>query len=336
MKYISITDIAKKLNLSASTVSRALNDHSDISEETKKRVKKLAKTYRYTPNPISYSLRNNRTTNIAIIIPEIAHDSFAKAMSGIEEIAYKAGYTTLVCQSNEDYAREVVNTNMLLKQRVAGIIVSISQNTKNSEHFQNLLNYGIPLVFFDRVCDDIRANKVVIDDENSAFNAVNYLIERGYKSIAFLSGPKELGICKRRLGGYIAALRKAMIPMNNKFIRFGGMYEEDGYNSVDSLIKEKNIPDAILAVNDPVAIGAFQRIKEEGLSIPQEIGLIGFSNNRITSLVDPPITTINQPFYEMGKKAAEILIRMIGKDIESEDIAIIKLEAELIIRGSTK
>ncbi|MGD1006957.1 MAG: LacI family DNA-binding transcriptional regulator [Ignavibacteriaceae bacterium] len=336
VRQITITDIAKKLGIAASTVSRALKDHPDISEETKKRVKKIAKDSRYTPNPISYSLRNNRTTNIAVIIPEIAHDSFAKAMSGIEEIAYQAGYTTLVCQSNENYEREVVNSNMLLKQRVAGIIVSISQNTKNSGHFRNLMDYGIPLVFFDRVCDDIYANKVVIDDENSAFNAVNYLMSRGYKNIAYFGGPEQLGICRRRLNGYIAALKKSVIPINDELIRFGGMCEEDGYNSMDSLIKENNIPDAILAVNDPVAIGAFQRIKEQGLNIPNDIGLIGFSNNRITSLVDPPLTTVNQPFYNMGKKAAEILIAMIGKGIENCDIATVTLETELIIRGSTK
>ena len=336
IRQITITDIAKKLGLSASTVSRALRDHPDINSETIKRVKKLAKDSKYSPNPISHNLKNNHTTNIGVIIPEIAHDSFAKAMSGIEEIAYYAGYTTLVCQSNENYEREVLNSNTLLKQRVAGIIVSTSQETKRSNHFQNLIDYGVPLVFFDRVCDDIKANKVVIDDKNSAFKAVNYLLKRGYKNIAHFAGPNELGICKRRLDGYLAALKKAGVSINKGLIRFGRMYEEDGYKSMELLIKENKIPDAILAVNDPVAIGAFQRIKEAGLNIPNDIGLIGFSNNRITSLVDPPITTINQPFYEMGKKAAEILIGMIGKENQSNKTSTVTLEAELIIRGSTK
>jgi len=207
MRLITITDIARKLGLSASTVSRALKDHPDISEETKKRVKKLAKDSRYTPNPISDSLKNNRTTNIGVIIPEIAHDSFARAVSGIEEIAYNNGYTTLLCQSNEKYEREVVNSNMLFKQRVAGIIVSISQQTKCTDHFKNFIDYGMPLVFFDRVCEDLRANKVVIDDANSAFNAVSYLLERGYKKIAHFAGPKLLGICGKRLAGYKRLLR---------------------------------------------------------------------------------------------------------------------------------
>lgn len=336
MKLITITDIAKKLGMAPSTVSRALRDHPDISEETKKRVKKLARDSRYTPNAISDSLRNRRTTTIGVIIPEIAHDSFAKAVSGIEEIAYHAGYTTLLCQSNENYEREVVNSNMLLKQRVAGIIVSISQDTNNSDHFQKLIDYGIPIVFFDRVCEDIRANKVVIDDTTSAFNAVRHLIERGYTAIAHFAGPKQLGVCRRRLDGYVMALKQSGIPVDDDLIRFGGMYEKDGYNSMDSLIKEHTIPDAILAVNDPVAIGALQRIKEEGLNIPNDIGLIGFSNNQITSVVSPPLTTINQPFYAMGKKAAEILLGIIGKENGNETIATVTLEAELIIRGSTK
>jgi len=336
MKLITITDIAKKLGIAPSTVSRALRDHPDISEETKKRVKKLARESRYTPNAISDSLRNRRTTNIGVIIPEIAHDSFAKAVSGIEEIAYHAGYTTLLCQSNEDYEREVVNSNMLLKQRVAGIIASISQNTKSSDHFQKLTYYGVPIVFFDRVCEDIRANKVVIDDTNSAFNAVHYLIERGYTKITHFAGPKQLEICRRRLNGYVTAFKQAGLPVHDELIRFGGMYEEDGYNSMDFLIKKNTIPDAILAVNDPVAIGALQRIKEEGLNIPNDIGLIGFSNNQITSVVSPPLTTINQPFYSMGKKAAEILLEMIGGKAENNIIATVTLEAELVIRGSTK
>ncbi len=336
MRLVSITDIAKKLGISASTVSRALKDHPDISDETKKRVKKLAKDTRYLPNPISQSLKNNRTTNIGVILPEIAHDSFAKAISGIEEIAYQTGYTTLVCQSNENYEREVVNSNMLLKQRVAGIIVSISQETTKSDHFRNLMNYRMPLVFFDRVCEDIKANKVVIDDARSAFHAVHYLIERGYKKIAHFAGPKQLGICQRRLEGYSAALKTSGTSINDQLIRFGGMHEEDGYKSMDALIKEKNLPDAILAVNDPVAVGAFQRMREEGLNIPHDIGLIGFSNNRITSLMDPPLTTVNQPFYEMGKKAAEILVRIIRDGMKSAGTSTITLRAELIIRGSTK
>ena len=270
-----------------------------------------------------------------MIVPEIKHDFFSSAISGIEEVAYHSGYIILVCQSNESYEREVVNANALKQQRVAGLIVSISQNTRNGDHFKNLINMGIPLVFFDRACSDVSANKVIIDDTKSAFTAVSYLIETGRKKIAHFSGPKVLKICEQRLKGYKDALKKANIPFNNKLIRFGGLHETDGYNSMDALLKENIFPDAIFAVNDPVAIGAFQRIKEAGLKIPADVAIVGFSNNKITSLVEPSITTVNQPSFEMGKKSAEILIQMIeNEEIKNRKKTII-LETELIVRNST-
>ena len=335
MKHATIIDIAKKLKISASTVSRALNDHPDIKKETKDLVKNTAKKLNYFPNPIARSLKNKRSNVIGVIVPEIKHDFFSSAISGIEEVAYHSGYIILVCQSNESYEREVVNTNALMQQRVAGLIVSISQNTRNGNHFKSLINMGIPLVFFDRACGDISANKVVIDDTKSAFNAVTYLIEKGRKKIAHFSGPKVLKICEQRLKGYKNALRKANINIDSKLIRFGGLHEIDGYNAMDSLIKENIIPDSVFAVNDPVAIGAFQRIKEAGLKIPADIAIVGFSNNKITSLVEPSITTVDQPSFEMGKKSAEILIEMIENEAIRKHKKTITLETELIVRNST-
>lgn len=335
-KNTTITDIAKKLKISASTVSRALNDHPDIKEETKNQVKLLAKKLNYSPNPIARSLKSNKTTVIGVIVPEIKHDFFSSAISGIEEVAYHSGYTILVCQSNESYEREVINTNALIHQRIAGLVVSISQTTRNGDHFQELINRGIPLVFFDRACNDISANKVIIDDAKSAFTAVTHLIERGRKKIAHLSGPSALDICKQRWKGYKNALEKANLPVSNDLVLFSnGLHEADGYNSMDSLLKKNIIPDSIFAVNDPVAIGAFQRIKEAGLMIPKDIAIVGFSNNKITSLIEPPLTTVNQPSFEMGKKAAEMLIEMIENCKSNGKIRTIILETELIIRKST-
>lgn len=335
MKHITITDIAKKLGISASTVSRALSDHPDIKDETKKKVQQLADEFYYKPNSIAQSLKNNRTTIIGVIVPEIKHDFFSSAISGIEEVAYHAGYTIIVCQSNENFEREVVNTNSLINQRVAGIAASISQNTINGDHFKSVVARGIPLVFFDRACNDVAVSKVIIDDEKSAFNAVSHLIAKGYKRIAHFTGPRDLEICKLRLKGYSNALAESNISLQDALICYSGLHEIDGYNSMDRLIKENNLPDAIFAVNDPVAIGAFQRIKEAGLRIPEDIGIVGFSNNKITALVDPPLTTVNQPSFEMGKKSAELLIEMIesGKQLASPKTII--LETELVIRSST-
>ena len=335
MNHTTITDIAKKLKISTSTVSRALNNHPDIRPETKDQVKKLAKRLNYSPNPIARSLKTKRTNVIGVIVPEIKHDFFASAISGIEDVAYHSGYIILVCQSNESLEREIINTSALINQRVAGLIVSISQNTKNGNHFKELIDRGIPLVFFDRACNDVSTNKVIIDDAKSAFKAVTHLIERGNKRIAHFSGPRTLEICKQRLKGYKDALKQANLPLLNELIRFGDLHEDNGYESMDALLKENIIPDAIFAVNDPVAIGAFQRIKEAGLKIPDDISIVGFSNNKITSLVDPPLTTVNQPSFDMGKKAAEILVEMIENDKSNNQKNTIVLDAELIVRSST-
>ena len=335
MRNTTIIDIAKKLKISASTVSRALNNYPDINEETKKQVKQLAKKLNYWPNPIARSLKSNKTNVIGVIVPEIKHDFFSSAISGIEEVAYHSGFTILVCQSNEDYEREVINTNALMHQRVAGFIVSISQTTTNGDHFQALLDRKIPLVFFDRAFNDIPTYKVIIDDAKSSCIAVTHLIERGHKKIAHLSGPIAMDICKQRLKGYKNALKKASLPIMKELIRYSGLQESDGYTSMDSLLKDNIIPDAIFAVNDPVAIGAFQRIKEAGLRIPQDIAIVGFSNNKITSLIEPPMTTVNQPSFEMGKKAAEILIDMIEKRKNGYTNKTVVFEAELIVREST-
>ncbi len=191
MKHSTIVDIAKKLKLSPSTVSRALSDHPDIRKETKERVRKIARELRYTPNTIAQSLKRNRTNTIGVLVPEIEHDFFSSAISGIEEVAYQAGYAIIVCQSNEKFHRETINTNVLVNQRVAGIIVSISQSTKSGDHFQEVIRRKIPLVFFDRACEDVVASKVIIDDYASSFNAVTYLIEKGYKRIAHFAGPRN-------------------------------------------------------------------------------------------------------------------------------------------------
>ena len=333
MKHSTIIDIAEKLKISPSTVSRALSDHPDIRRETKERVRAVAKELGYSPNPIAQSLKRSRTTTIGVIVPEIKHDFFSSAISGIEEVAYQSGYTIILTQSNESFEREVVNTNLLMHQRVAGVIVSISQNTKSGAHFNDLLKRRIPLVFFDRACDGIVASRIEVDDYKSAKSAAKYLVEQGYKKIFHLAGPKELGICVKRRDGYIEAMKESGLPFNNDSIRYGGLHEEDGYNSMKYLIENKMIPDAIFAVNDPVAIGAYQMIREAGLKIPNDVAILGFSNNKIATLIDPQLTTVDQPSFEMGKKAAEILIRTIEGDITEAQT--VTLETKLMIRGST-
>ncbi len=333
MKHKTIIDIAKRLKLSPSTISRALNNHPDIKESTRAKIKKVAVEFNYRPNPIAQSLKKNRTNTIGVLVPEIKHDIFSSAISGIEEIAYKSGYTIILCQSDENYEREVVNTNLLMHQRVAGVIVSVSENTRVGGHFNDLLNAGIPIAFFDRSCDSVIADKVIIDDYRSAFDAVAYLIAKGYKRIAHFAGPQTLEISQKRMKGFIDALKQANMPLIDGFVIDGELHESHGYKSMDELIQKKNVPDAVFAVNDIVAMGAFRRIKEVGLRIPEDIAVLGFSNSRLTTMVSPTLTVIDQFPFEMGKKAASMLIEMIeGKRTKPKTFII---ESKLIIREST-
>lgn len=334
MKNVTIFDIATMLGISSSTVSRALNDHPYISKQTKERVKKIAEELDFTPNSIAKSLKNNSTNTIGVIVPDIKHDFFSSAISGIEEVAYNSGYSIIVCQSNDNLEREIINTNVLLHQRIAGVIVSISLNTNQSDHFKKIMNRGIPLVFFDRTCDDIHASKVVIDDLKSASDAVKYLINRGHKKIAHIAGPQILNIYEKRLDGYKQALHYAGIPFNEDLIVFGDVHEKDGYKALNTLFLKNIFPDAVFTINDNVAIGAFQRIKEEGLRIPEDIAVIGFSNTKISSVVRPSLTTISQPSFDMGKKAIEILIGLIEKGNNEVEPQTITLDTELIFRES--
>lgn len=334
MKQATIKDIAIELGISTSTVSRALNNHPDIRTDTKKIVNKIAEQLGYRPNIVAKSLKSQQSNQIGIIVPEIRHDFFSNAISGIEEIAYQKGYTVVISQSNEDVNREKINLNSMFLNRVAGVIVSVSQSTKTSEHFQQLLDQGVRMVFFDRVLDDLDVYRVQIDDYQSAYDAVQYLIDNGYKKIIHLSGPKNLGICMKRISGYEKALIENGLEKEIKIVE-GGMHESNGYASMNELLKQGIIPEAIFAVNDPVAVGAFKRLREENLKIPDDVGIIGFSNNPITELIDPPLTTVEQPSIDMGKEAAKLLIDLIeGRPIKLKS-KIKMLSTRLVVRKST-
>ncbi len=333
-KNATVKDIAKKLGIHQSTVSRALRNLPGISPKTRKLVLDTAKKMNYIPNLFARNLKNNVSKTIGIIIPEIRHDFFSNAISGIEHIAYNRGYVPLLLQSNESVERESLNIDAMISNRVAGIIVSITQNTTNGDHFQKLIDLNIPLVFFDRIIDGIQSNKVISDDKSGAKAAVDYLIKKGYKKIAFLSGPEELNICKNRLEGYLAALKNNNIAYDKNLVTYGSLHEDNGYDTISKFLDEENLPDAIFTVNDPVAIGAFKKLKEVGLKIPDQIGVIGFSNNLVTTLIEPTLTTVEQYPGEMGKRAAQILL----EQIESKEEYFLRTEvihSKLIVRNST-
>ncbi len=334
MKQITIKNIASQLNLSASTVSRALNDHPDIHTRTKKLVKEVAGELGYNPNIIARNLKSSRSNQIGVIVPEIRHDFFANAISGIEEVAYQKGYTIIIAQSNEQQEREILNLNSMYLHRVAGIIISISQTTTSSIHFQRLLDKGVKMVFFDRVCNDLNTPRVYIDDLDSSYKVVEYLIRNGYKKVVHFAGPQTLEICKNRRLGYEKALRDLNVDYDPVIFE-GGMHESDGYKHLNDLLSQGINSGAIFAVNDPVAIGAIKRLKELKIEIPQQFGIVGFSNNPIAEMISPALTTVDQHSFEMGRKAAEILISDIEGERDSDSNIDIKLDASLIIREST-
>lgn len=331
----TIKDIARELNIHHSTVSRALHNHPDVKRETKKLVQSAAKKLNYTPNLMARNLKRNTTNFIGVIVPEIEHHFFSSAVSGIEKIAYDEGFVILICQSNEDYQREVLNTRAVAANNIAGLLVSLSQTTLNYDHFVEYISNDGKIVFFDRVPKDLEAPKVVVDDYDAAYKAMEHLITIGRKRIAHLAGAPDVSITNARFKGYKDALIQNGLQIDTNLIEFGGFHEKNGYEGIKKILERNNNIDAVFAVNDPNALGAYEYIKEKALKIPEDIAVVGFSNNPMASFVTPSLTTINQPGFEMGKKAARILVDLISnKNMVDKDYEV-TIKTNLVIRNST-
>lgn len=334
---ITIKDIAKKLGVSPSTVSRALKDHPDISQKKKDEINELAKELNYQPNTVALSLRQSKTNTIGVIIPEIAHFFFSAVISGIEDIAHSAGYHVIITQSNESYEREVMNTKALFNSRVDGILMSISRETKQFDHLQSLLDYNVPLVFFDRIADHLNACKVIVNDEQGAYEATTHLIEQGCYRIAHLAGPQNLAISKNRLNGYKAALadNRYMIDDNLMKVCGQGTFEE-AEAITNELLDFRFPPDAIFANNDVAAYGAMMAIRKRNIKIPEEIAIVGFSNWRFSSLIQPALSSVTQPGFKMGQEATRLLMKQINAPDNEESITeTVSLKTNLVIRESS-
>jgi len=312
MDNMNLKKLAKMLNLSVSTVSRALRDSHEISRETKERVKALAIKSGFQPNPHASSLRQNKSKTIAVIVPEIQNNFFAQAMHGVEEVAQQKGYHVLIYLTHEDYAKEKDFINVLRNGRVDGLMISVSNTTTNFEHLQTCQKAGMPLVLFDRVNESMKVPRITTDDEGAAFNATEHLIKRGCKKIVFLSMARTLSISSRRRSGYLKALKKHGMAGKEMVIECG---HDDLSNR--NLIKEVLLsmpkPDGIFAAVEKFAINTYEVCRELQISIPQQLKVISFSNLSAAALFDPPLSTIVQPAYEMGKEATSILFRIIEK-----------------------
>ncbi len=320
------------MGVSPSTVSRALKDHPDISLETKKAINELAKKLNYSPDPIALSLKSRKSKIIGVIVPEIVHYFFSTVLHGIEDFAYDAGYNVMICESNESYERELKNVEALLSNRSDGILVSLSKNTLNFDHLEKIQDVGVPLVFFDRICDKINTDRVIVDDEKGAFEAVEHLISIGCRNIAHLTAPDHLIISQQRKAGYIRALKTYNIAVNKDLIiKCDTISEAKKY--IPALLQETPRPDGIFSINDLTAAEAIKIIKEKGLRVPDDVAVVGFTNGQISDLTDPPLSSVEQHGYEMGKEAAMLLIDRIEKEEDYSPITRV-IETKFILKAS--
>jgi len=332
----TIIDIARKLNISKSTVSRALTGHPSINPETKKAVLATAEKLDYNRNMLSVGLITNKSSTIGVIVPEFQTAFFPKVIIGGQEVATQAGYNIIVSQSNETYETEVSNTKVMLNYCVDGLIVSITKETRSYEHLKIFQRKGIPIVFFNRVCEDMNVPKVVVNDFDAAFKGVEHLIHTGKRRIAHLAGPSSLAISRRRLNGYLQALKKHNIPVIDELIIPYDLSLEKVKIYIKYLLELNEPPDGLFAINDPTAIEAMKVIKKKGLRIPEDIGIVGFSDDYGSDLIEPGLTTLAQPTHEMGRIAIELLLDQMNRDVSEWKPIIKTLEADLIIRGSTQ
>lgn len=329
----TIKDIALKLNLSTSTVSRALTDHPDIKKETKKLVLKLARELDYQPNPIALSLKQNRTHILGVIIPETSISFFSKAISGIQEIAAAAGYQVMICSSHESVEIEKQNVQTLLNSRVDGLIISVSKETRDIGHLAKVLDKRVPTVFFDRVCESLHATKVVADNFTISFKTVEHLITTGRKRIAFIAGPQNLYNSRKRLEGYKEALKKYNLTIDDQLIVYSN-YEGENVKTYTKSLLDLNPPvDAIFAINDRSAIEMIHLIKQRQLTVPGDIAVVGFNNERFAAFFDPPLSSVDHPAFEMGKAATELLLQHIEDDQLPAQKRVLK--SDLVIRESS-
>jgi LacI family repressor for deo operon, udp, cdd, tsx, nupC, and nupG len=335
-KRTTIYDIAKKLNLNASSVSRALSNNSNVSDATRKLILKTAKELNYKQNSLASNLRKGHNQTIGVIVPRINQNFFANVIAGLEEVTYQKGYNLIICQSNESYAREVKSVNTLINQHVSCIIISVSADFEDDSHLRNIIEQGIQLIQFDRVADSLETFKVLNDNEQASMEAVSHLIAQGYKRIALLEGPQNLNIFKQRRDGYITALKKHDFEVLPELMIENAWTKELGAVATRKLLSLPNPPDAIFAsTSDFSALGVLEVANKMGVIVPDQLGICGYSNESFTEITTPSITTIDQYSVSMGKTIANLFFQEIKPENKDAVPKIVSIKPKLIIRSST-
>ena len=335
---LTMKDIARELGISVSTVSRALKDSSRISAERRAMIQQYAREHNFTPNVLAESLRHSKVQPlkiIGVIIPEFTHFYFSSVLAGIEEEASARGYRIMVAQSGENYEREVRICQSFYENKVCGIIVSQAKDTKKYDHFERLMEAGVPLVFYDRICTGVNASRVVVDDYMGAFNAVTHLIETGCKRIAFYGSAPTLEISKNRFNGYKDALLKHGLKYDESMTRICDN-RADAEAITPELLQGDNVPDGFFAVNDDTAIGILYTAKRMGFRVPDDISICGFTNGQRAVACDPMLTTVEQRGMKVGEEAVDILIDQVEGIIPREKAERRVVRTRLVVRGTTR
>ena len=333
-RKVTIHDIAKELNITAATVSRALNDTGRISENTRKRIKETASKFNYRPNSLASSLRSGKSGSIGVIVPTIDRAFFSSVVRGLEEIAKEKGYKVIIAQSNDDFETEVDIIDTMVNAQVEGIFVSMSKSTSDFSHYKKIIESKIKLIQFDRIMSTFPSNQVVLDDFRGAYIAIEHLIAQGCKRIVHLTGHHDINIYQERLRGYQKALMNNGFPIDEGLILRSNMQLEDGRESVRSLLKNKIQFDGLFSSSDYAAMGAIQVLKEKGIAIPNKVAVVGFMDEPFTEFSEPQLSSVKQFPIDMGKVAAELFL----KELDATDNGAFSkkiIQPELKVRSSS-
>lgn len=333
---MNLKELAKELNLSISSVSRALRDSKEISPSTKELVLAKAQELNYHANPFASNLRRQKSKTIAVVIPEIANNFFSLAINGAESYAQKKGYHVLIYQTHDDVQQEISISKHLQNGRVDGILISLSSQTAATDHLKDIKTKGIPLVFFDRVAENINAPKITTNDYESGFKATEHLIENGCKKIAFLSISNKLSISNNRKNGYLDAVKKHGLVTNKNHVVTCDANKEVNRELIKELLQQQDRPDAIFACVEELAVASYVICEELQLNIPNDVKIMSFSNLQTAAILNPSLTTITQPAYDIGREAASVLFQLMENKGSLQRNGDVVLNSELMIRNSTR
>jgi len=334
-REVTIYDIARELNISATTVSRGLQDHPTISKKTKKKIFELAEQLGYRSNHFARSLRNQKTNTLGIIVPRLNSHFMSSVIAGIENAANAHGFSLLIAQSSESTVKEASSAKTMFNSRVDGLLVSLAVDTTELSHFDHFFKKNIPVIFFDRVMPHESSVNILIDNRQAAYNATRHLLEQGCRKIVHITAPIVQNVYRDRLKGYKEALGEHKIKFRDDHVIITNLSQEAGAEAAKAILKMKPFPDGIFAANDSCAVGCMLALKEEGIRIPQDIAFVGFNNDPVTKVIEPHLTTINYSGYEMGQVAARHIVDHVRDVSFVSSTNTIILRSELIVRASS-